>query len=327
MSAFPHRLTATAALAAALALTGCAGPSAGARAENSARSAVSIDNCGFKLTIASAPKRVVTIKSTSTEMLLALGLQDRIVGTAFADGPVPRQWAKAAATLPTVSDGVPSEEALLALRPDFVYAGWESNVSAQGAGDRTSLQSLGVASYVSPAACKEPASEPKRLGFADIYREIRQVGRIFHVDTAKLIAEQVRQVSSVRPLTQKVTALWYSSGTDAPYVGAGIGAPALIMRTVGLTNVAAAIKDTWATMSWEAVAASDPDVIVLVDASWNTAEQKIHALQQNPATSGLRAVRERRFIVVPFAASQAGVRTATETTELSDALAALGYTR
>ncbi|KQR50869.1 iron transporter [Leifsonia sp. Leaf336] len=327
MSAFQRRLSATALIAATLALTACAGPGAGASAERSAPSTVSIDNCGFPLVVAAAPKRVVTIKSTSTEMLLALGLQDRIVGTAFADGPVPRQWAKAAAGLPALSDGVPSEEALLALHPDFVYAGWESNVSAQGAGDRTSLQSLGVASYVSPAACKEPAFEPKRLRFADIYREIRQVGRIFDVDTSKLIAEQEREVASVRPLAEKVTALWYSSGTDAPYVGADTGAPALIMRTVGLTNVAADIKDTWATMSWEAVAASDPDVIVLIDASWNTAEQKIRALQDNPATSGLRAVRDQRFVVVPFAASQAGVRTAPETIELSDALAALGYAR
>ena len=46
-----------------------------------------------------APERVVTIKSTSTEMLLALGLGDRIVGTAFQDGPVPDECADAAADL------------------------------------------------------------------------------------------------------------------------------------------------------------------------------------------------------------------------------------
>src|SRR5690554_3929326 len=40
-----------------------------------------IDNCGFTMTVSKTPKRVVTIKSTSTELLLALGLGERIVAS------------------------------------------------------------------------------------------------------------------------------------------------------------------------------------------------------------------------------------------------------
>ena len=80
-----------------------------------------------------------------TEMLLALGLQDALIGTAFADGPVPDEYAAAYDTVPVVSDKVPGQEALLGLEPDFVYGGWESNFSADGAGDRATLQNLGIA--------------------------------------------------------------------------------------------------------------------------------------------------------------------------------------
>ena len=54
-----------------------------------------------------APERVVTIKSSTLELLLALGLEDRIVGTAFSDGPVPEELADAASGIEVLSDKVP----------------------------------------------------------------------------------------------------------------------------------------------------------------------------------------------------------------------------
>ena len=41
---------------------------------------LTLDNCGFAVTLPAAPERVVTIKSTATEMLLALGLPWGMVG-------------------------------------------------------------------------------------------------------------------------------------------------------------------------------------------------------------------------------------------------------
>src|SRR5690606_9967248 len=99
-----------------------------------------------------APQRVVTIKSTATEMLLALGLGGRIVGVGFQDGPAPEPWTATAASLPVLADKLPSQEVVLEAEPDLVYGGWESNFSADGAGERTTLAALGVAGYVSPAA-------------------------------------------------------------------------------------------------------------------------------------------------------------------------------
>ena len=124
--------------------------------------------------------------------------------------------------------------------------------------------------------------------------------------------------------TTETTALWYSSGTDTPYVGAGIGAPQMIMDAAGLTNIFADVHDTWTSAGWEQVVAADPDVIVLVDAAWNTADKKIELLEANPATSQLTAVREKKYLLVPFAAGEAGVRNADAVASLSDQLTELG---
>ena len=284
-----------------------------------------VDNCGVEVTLEAPPERVVTIKSSATEMLLALGVGDRIVGTGFPDGPAPEEWADVAAGLPVLSDRVPAAEVVLATEPDLVYAGWESNLTAEGAGDRATLAELGVATYVSPSACKDPAYQPDRLTFDGVFAEITQIASLLGVPEAAetLVSEQRAALDALTPDERGLTALWYSSGTDIPYVGAGIGAPQMLMDAVGLTNIAGDVEDTWTSFAWEQVVADDPDVIVLVDAAWNTAEAKRELLATNPITANLTAVREGHFLVVPFAASEAGVRNVPAAVDLAAQLAAL----
>ena len=97
----------------------------------------------------------------------------------------------------------------------------------------------------------------------------------------------------------------------------------MIMDAVGLTNIAAGVRDTWSSFSWEQVAADDPDVIVLVDATWNSAAKKRELLATSPATANLTAVREERYLVVPFPATEAGVRNVPAALDLAAQLAAL----
>ena len=307
----------------ALALSGCATSTADSTSSPDASAqSVDLSNCGFDVSIDAAPERVITIKSSTTEMLLALGLGDRIIGTAFQDGPVPEQWASDAADLAVIDERVPSEEAVLDLEPDLVFAGWESNFSADGAGERADLTALGINTFVAPSACQS-AEQPAQLSFDDVFSDIETVASIFRVDASTLLAEQATQLAAVDANGDSRTALWFSSGSDTPYVGAGIGAPQLLLDTVGLTNIAADIDSTWAPFNWEAVVDVDPDFIVLVDAAWNTAEGKIDILETNPATANLSAVKAGRYLVVPFAASEAGVRSVEAAASLSAQIAEL----
>lgn len=289
-------------------LAGCTAAASPGNSDSPSADAVTVSNCGVEVTFDRAPERVVTIKSTSTEMLLALGLGDRIVGTAFADGPVPDEWAAAAEDIPVLSDSMPAEEAVLDLEPDLVYSGWESAFAPEAAGDRAELHELGVATYVQPAACRS-AGVPGALDFAEVFREIEEAAAIFRVDPSELLATQQAELDAIQPDARGLTALWYSSGTDTPYVGAGTGAPQLVLETAGLQNIAGDIEMTWTSLGWESIIEADPDVIVLIDATWNTAQSKIELLESNPATARLSAVQRGAYIVLPFASGEAGVRT------------------
>lgn len=314
-------------LAAALALAGCspspAPPSSAAGATADAP-ALRLENCGVTTSVEAPPERVVAVKSSTFELLLALGLADRVVAAAFLDGPVPPAWADDAAGVPVIADAAPGREAVLALEPDMVFAGWESTFSADGVGERAELEEAGVLTYVAPAACRS-AGRPDPLTFEAVFGHVTEAGEVFGVPeaAAALVEEQRAALAGVEPDDRGLRALWYSSGADVPYVGAGTGAPQMLMDAVGLENVAARVPESWTSFGWEQVVEADPDVIVLVDATWNSAQQKIDLLEAHPTASRLAAVRERRYLVVPFAATEAGVRNADAAVRLAAELAEL----
>lgn len=321
-------LGALAIAASTLLLAGCAPATPAADTTPGAKATaaypVSVDNCGTTVTVKEAPERIVTIKSSTTELLLALGLGDNIVGSAFLDGPPPAELAQTGASLNVISDFLPGQEAVLGLTPDFIYGGWESNFSADGVGERDRLADLGIGSYVSPAACKAPEYMPDPLTFDSVFAEITEAGALFGAAdaAAALVAEQKAELAALEPADGPTTALWFSSGTDSPYVGAGIGSPAMIMDAAGLTNIFGDVRDTWTSVGWESVVEANPDVIVLVDATWNTAASKIATLESSPATQDLDAVKNKRYVILPFAATEAGIRNVEAAASAIDQLAA-----
>lgn len=309
----------------ALAASACSATAEGGGTPSTSASAqpLTLDNCGTEVSFIEPPQQVISVKSTSTEMLLALGLEERIVGTASADGPIPDKWADGAP--PVLTKELPSQEAVLAAAPDMVYAGWESNFSASSVGERESLQQLGINTYVSPSACKGAEYKPNPLTFNHVFEEIEQVGDIFGVEDAaqELASAQQQDLADIQPDKAGLTALWYSSGSSTPYVGAGIGAPQMIMEAAGLKNIAADVEDTWSSLSWEVVAERNPDVIVLIDSNWGSVEKKIGVLESDPVTAKLEAVEKERYLILPFAASEAGVRNVSAVSSLVEQLKTL----
>jgi iron complex transport system substrate-binding protein len=99
---------------------------------------VSGNSHGAAVEFPEAPNQVVTIKSNTTEMLLALGFGDGIVGIAYPDGPPP----KCAIEISVLADHLPSRKAVLALEPDLVNVGQESSFSVDSAGERVLHETL-----------------------------------------------------------------------------------------------------------------------------------------------------------------------------------------
>lgn len=117
------------ALSAAL-LTGGCGSSGNGAAQDAKATAptregfpVTIDNCGVKTTYDKPPSRVATIHQHPAELMLALSLKDRMVGTAFPDSAVLPELKAAYEVIPELAEKEPSFETLLGAEPDFVYGG------------------------------------------------------------------------------------------------------------------------------------------------------------------------------------------------------------
>lgn len=308
---------------------------------------LTLDNCGTPVTVQAAPERIVTVKSAMTQLVVALGAGDRIVGTAYQDSPLEitdpvmsgelATGTAAATTLldavPSLGERMPSREGVLSVEPHLVLAGWESVFAADAAGERAGYADLGIATFVAPAACSDAATAAHPLTWDDVFAEVTQIGAVLGLpqeaetlvsaleeDLDAVENERADALDGAEP-TDGPTVLWWSSGSDTPYVGAGTGSPHLIMETAGLINVAQDLEGGWAPYSWESAAAANPDYLVLVDSAWNTAEHKKELLASNPVTATMTAVQQQRYLVVPFALTEAGVGNVAAVRLLLDQLA------
>ncbi|WP_082044021.1 ABC transporter substrate-binding protein [Mobilicoccus massiliensis] len=306
---------------------GAAATTPGASASSASFTPVDLDDCGDKVTVEEPPSELVTLNQGATEVALALGLADRMVGTAYLDDAVAPRYAEAYDSVPVLAEKYPTKEKLLATAPDFAYAAYASAFTDEGIGTRAELSGEGVGTYLSPFGCPEGTTKADPT-FESGWREITEVASIFGVQdrAEKVVADQRTQLAEITKARtgDDRSIFWYDSGDKTPFVGAGGGGPQLVVDAVGATNVFGDIKDPgWADGSWEKVIAADPDVIVLADASWDTAKKKRAHLESDPTLSKLTAVQEKRFVVVPFSESTPGVRLVDGAKRLSDELAAL----
>lgn len=274
---------------------------------------VTVDNCGLTITYDVAPTRAVTMNQTSTEIMLALGLEESMVGTAYLDDEILPEFADAYNAIPVLSNEYPSKEVLLATEPDFVYAAYGSAFGDEAAGSREDLQALGIGSYVQVTSCADRSLRPANATFDTVFDEIRTIGAIFGVPDraeALIAAQQAELDATLATIGDDLVAyptLWYDSGTDDVFAGACCGAPNMILEAAGLENAFSDLEGNWQTINWESVIERNPQVIVLVEASWDTADQKREVLAQE-SLSSISAVQNQMLPVLPFSATSLGVR-------------------
>jgi iron complex transport system substrate-binding protein len=314
-------LPVSAALIATIALA--ATPSSAVPADRLWRFPISIDNCGTSTTYSSAPRRAFTMNQAATEIMLALGLHDRMVGTAFLDDAILPELVEAYDSIDVRTTAYPSREVLLGAQPDFVYAAYPSGISAQVGGMSDLLQS-GTHSYLSPSGCREQAGvglESMEL----VFSEIRDIGRIFGVlpRAEQLIARYRGELAGLRnqlgTVISPLRVFWWDSGMP-PFVAGCCGAPNEILQFAGGKNIFDDVGGSLGTVAWEDVVARNPEVIVLVDATWFPAAQKRQWLLDNSAFAGIEAVKRGRFVTINFSDATPGIRNVAAVRKVAETL-------
>lgn len=273
---------------------------------------LTLENCGATVTVPQPPTRAVSLNQSATELMIALGLTDRVVGTAYETEPVSAEIAAEYDRIPLLTDGVLTHESLLQAQPDFVYSSFASFLTAQNAGERDELHALGVPTYLTEFDCSYHEAVAGGASFEMLFDEIRDISSIFDVEEAgtALIAQQRAVLDEGLAAAGKITGtprlMWFYStaaSSSTPSVAGPGGLPQTVTEMLGAENVFDDASTKWPEVSWDEVAARNPDVIVLADLTrgypGDSAAEKIAFLRSDPLTSTMPAVQASRFITVP----------------------------
>ncbi|PID74042.1 MAG: ABC transporter substrate-binding protein [Desulfobacterales bacterium] len=269
------------------------------------------------------PQRTVTLNQAATEIMLALGLEKQMIGTAYMDDTILPRFKTAYDAIPVLAKKYPAREILLDSDPDFVYAGYASGFSPKrGLASREELRKLGISSYLSPSELQKE----KGWNIALLYQELREIAAIFHVEqrAETLIANLKKQMNDALPQpppANKPRILWLDSARPAsPLIGAGNGVPNAIITLAGGDNIFADVDGSWTSVSKEQLLARPADIIVLIDAEWDPAAEKKKILAAAPLYRSLEAVKKKRYVEIPFSSSTPGIRVPEAVKTLADAI-------
>ncbi|WP_047301425.1 ABC transporter substrate-binding protein [Pseudomonas fluorescens] len=273
---------------------------------------LTINSCNREVTFKQAPQHALSHDINMTQMMLALGLKSRMVGYSGVSG-----WKAVTPQMSTLLDGLPelaakypSVETLLNANVDFLFAGWDYGMRVGGDLTPQTLAPLGINVYELTESCAFVMKRPA-ASLDDTYNDLRNLGRIFDVqDRANaLIAQMQEQVAAVqKDLPQdKPRVFLYDSGEDRAMTSGRLGMPQALIDAAGGRNILDDVEASWTRINWETVVERNPQVIVIVDYSEVTAEQKQQFLLNNPALQGVDAIKNQRFIVIPYVQATPGI--------------------
>ncbi len=266
---------------------------------------LTFDNYGREIVVTEKPKNVLTLGPNSTELFVALGLTEYVIGNSLNNhsrGPLPEYEADYK-KIPELTYGSATREAVTTSGADFIYGiDWE--FGAEGL-DIEELEGFGITTYLNSATTLD-----------EIYQEIHDIGEIFQIEdvAADFISDQKARIAAVQGKISgqdPVNVLVYDSGGDGVFTAGGTNFETLLIEQAGGKNVFDDITDKqWTTVSYEEVLAREPDVIVIHDYDAPSLEQKIEDIKNDPALSQLDSVKNERFIAITLESVLPGDRMA-----------------
>lgn len=273
---------------------------------------VTVDNCGEPLRIDAPPRRMVVHDLNMTEMALALGLRDRLVGVTGITGwyKTDAAFQKALGDVPELAPKYPTLEQLVAVRPDLFFAGWHYGMQPGGEVTPATLARHGVRTLVLTESCAQLRGGDKPHADMELlYGDMLRLGTVFgRREAAQTLVAQWRErvrVASQPPLPRLAQApgvFVYDSGEDKPFTAGRAAMPTALIEAAGGRNVLGDEAMSWGSVPWETVAARNPQFIVLLDYQNGRGPDFLRqVLQAHPAMRLTDAVRHSRFIVLRYA--------------------------
>ena len=281
---------------------------------------VTIENCGQTLTFEQAPERVLSTYQNVTEIMVALGLEDKIVAVTdrLVYDPLPEQMG-VMQSLTYLNDnpnqaGV-AREVSLAQEADFVFAAYFNYDfdTAKGFASLEDFNASGAQVYGVSTECAQDASD---ITVESTYQDILNIGRIFGVEdkAADVVAEMQQRIAAVQEsvagLAPAKTIMFdLYQVFEAPYGVYGSGLNADMIRLAGGENVFGDGAETYLQIGAEVIAAQEVDIFTTIDyenPDAATDEAKTDFLQTTFPNAS--AAKNQRYVSVSAPSFAAGVR-------------------
>ncbi len=265
---------------------------------------ITVDNCGEPLVFDTKPERIVVHDMNMTDMAFALGLQDSIVGLTGITG-----WYKTSpdfdaqrGDIPELAPKYPTVENLVAVEPDMFFAGWYYGMKPGGDVTPDTLEPFGIKTMVLTESCIHLNKDRPEASMDLLFDDVLRLGTVMQVEDKAnaLVSGWKDQLAAIEAKTadlEKPRVFLLDGPADAPFTAGKYAIPDAMIAAAGGVNVTHDMDTSWGRTSWEAVAASNPEFLVLLDyQTGNGAADTFKFLQEHPVMSQTDAVKNERWI-------------------------------
>lgn len=250
------------------------------------------------------PEKVLANTQPAAELLLHLGLKDKIVGVGAVFGERDKAVEKEFDQLNHLSTDYIGKETALSVDPDLVYGrGGLFDNQDWGVGTVDTLNEMGIKTFVLNSSVTGGT-------FNSVYDDIDNLGKVFNVaDKAEAFKSELkgRQATVEKKLAKikddQTFAYLHTTDPEELYVYPANNETFFndIFKMVKLDNV---FKDEKGEVSVEKLIETDPDVLIVAD--WSTmkggisGDTMIDAVLKNPKLSSMKAVKNKKVYAVDY---------------------------
>lgn len=256
-------------------------------------------------------EKAISMSQATTEMLLALGLSDKMVGTAFLEEPIYDSVKDEYEKVKVISDKWPSYETFMAESPDFA-TGWPVAFSKRGI-EAEKIYNNKINIFI-PESMKTTDAT-----LDTFFNDMLMFGDIFGVKekAEKFVNDQKEKLEKVKDELKdekEKTVFIFDVSDDKPFT-VFEGYTTNILKLINAKNVMSGqgIDKTWEATSYEAIVKADPDYIIIVEYEGNRNDSdfdaKVKLLKENDACKNLKAVKEDKILKVKLSEITPGIRT------------------
>ncbi|MBK3495679.1 ABC transporter substrate-binding protein [Viridibacillus sp. YIM B01967] len=263
------------------------------------------DALGNDVKFKEAPKNIVSLMPSNTEILFALGLDKEIIGVSDLD-----DYPEAATKKKKIGGMKFDAEKIISLNPDVVFA-HESSVTYAEAGLQQ-LRDAGIKVFIVKNA----------ISFVETYATIEQIGRITGKtdEATKIVSDMKAKVKEVQAKVKDVkqkTAFVETQGEPEIYTA---GKDTFMQEMFDLANIKNATADQtgWFKINPEEIVKRNPDVIIV---QYNYVKGIVEKVKKRQGFDSITAVKNDAVVQVDAnLTSRTGPRLAEGLEEIAKAV-------